>query len=186
MMIIFVLKLVEIGMVSNIKGLGTKNGLNIKSATNRGGIVEDIYLENIKMDSVRTFMQVGMNWNPAYSYSKLPKEFNFDSIPEHWKKMLHKVEPASKGIPTFRNITLNNINVKGAKTAINVSGIEKSIIKNITLNNVYIEAEKAGQIKYSEHWDLNNVKIIAKDSSKITLKNTSKINFPESVYSKSN
>jgi len=172
--------------VSNIKGLGTKNGLNIKSATNRGGIVEDIYLENIKMDSVRTFMQVGMNWNPAYSYSKLPKEFTYDSIPEHWKKMLHKVEPPSKGIPTFRNITLNNINVKGAKTAINVSGIEKSIIKNVTLNNVYIEAEKAGQVKYSAYWNLNNVKIIAKDASKITLKNTSEINFPESVYLKSN
>lgn len=172
--------------VSNIKGLGTKNGLNIKSATNRGGTVEDIYMENIKMDSVRTFMQVGMNWNPAYSYSKLPKEFNFDSIPEHWKKMLHKVEPPSKGIPTFRNITLNNIDVKGAGTAINVSGIEKSIIKNITLNNVYIEAKKAGQVKYSENWKLNNVKIITADSSKVLLENTSEINFYKSVYLQEN
>ncbi len=167
--------------VSNIKGLGTKNGLNIKSATNRGGTVENIYMENIKMDSVRTFMQVGMNWNPAYSYSKLPDEFNEEEIPVHWKKMLMKVPP-EKGIPTFKNITLNNINVKGAETAINVSGIEQSIVKNVTLNNVSIEAKKAGQISYSAHWELSNVKITAEDGSKVTLKNTSEISFPETVY----
>jgi polygalacturonase len=168
--------------VSNIKGLGTKNGLNMKSATNRGGTVEDIYMENIKMDSVRTFMQVGMNWNPAYSYSKLPEEFNQNEIPEHWKKMLHKVEPPSKGIPTFRNITLSNIHVKGAETAINFSGIEQSIIKNVTLNNVYIEAKTAGQISYSANWNLNNVKIIAQDASKVIIENSEGISFPETVY----
>ncbi|UKM63831.1 glycoside hydrolase family 28 protein [Flavobacteriaceae bacterium GSB9] len=171
--------------VSNIKGMGTKNGLNIKSAMNRGGTVEDIHMENIKMDSVGVFMKVGMNWNPAYSYSQLPEEFNEEDIPIHWKKMLKKVEP-EKGIPTFRNITVNNIDVKGAKTAINVSGLEQSIVENVTLNNVYIEAKKAGQINYSANWSLNNVKIIAEDSSKVALKNTSKIEFPKTVYIKNN
>tara|TARA_R110002050_G_scaffold55296_1_gene124890 strand:+ start:24937 stop:26382 length:1446 start_codon:yes stop_codon:yes gene_type:complete len=162
--------------VSNIKGLGTKNGLNIKSATNRGGTVEDIFMENIQMDSVGTFIEVSMNWNPNYSYSKLPKEFNPDSIPIHWKKMLKKVDP-EKGIPTFKNITISNINVKGAKKAINVNGIEKSIIKNFTLNNVSIQAETAGSINYSENWIINNVNIQTKDSSKVNLKNSSKIDF---------
>lgn len=76
--------------VSNIQGMGARNGLNIKSATTRGGTVEDIYLENIKMDSVGTFMEVSMNWNPTYSYSKLPKEYDINKIPEHWKTMLKK------------------------------------------------------------------------------------------------
>ncbi|WP_308991084.1 glycoside hydrolase family 28 protein [Mariniflexile litorale] len=168
--------------VSNIKGLGTKNGLNIKSATNRGGTVEDIYMENITMEKVGTFMQVGMNWNPAYSYSQLPEEFDEKTIPEHWKKMLHAVEPPSKGIPTFRNITINNIDVKGAKTAINVSGLDNSVIDNITLSNVHIKSETAGQISYSSNWKLNNVKIITKDSSKISIENTTKVDFGESVY----
>lgn len=169
---------------SNIQGFGTKNGLNIKSATNRGGTVEDIYMENINMDSVRTFMEVSMNWNPSYSYSKLPKEFNKDSIPEHWKKMLHKVEPASKGIPTFKNITLYKIHVKGAGKAINVNGLENSIIENVTLNNVSIEAKTAGQINYSSNWVLKNVKIKTVDSTKVLLENSSEVNFPESVYNK--
>ncbi|MBC3846537.1 glycoside hydrolase family 28 protein [Winogradskyella echinorum] len=172
--------------VSNIKGLGTKNGLNIKSATTRGGVVEDIYLENIKMDSVRTFMEVSMNWNPTYSYSKLPKEFNPDSIPVHWKKMLNKVEPESKGIPTFRNITLNNIDVKGAERAINVNGLENSIIENITLIDVSIQAKTAGQINYSANWKLNNVTLKTEDGSKVILKNTDSINFTSKMYKKQN
>lgn len=168
--------------VSNIKGLGTKNGLNIKSATTRGGIVENIYMENIKMEKVGTFMEVSMNWNPKYSYSKLPKEFSKDSIPIHWKKMLTQIEPASKGIPTFRNIYLNNIEVKGAEKAVNVNGLENSIIKNINLTNISIEAEKAGSINFSSQWKISNFKIITKDSSQIILKNTEKITIPSSSY----
>ncbi|KJD34744.1 exo-poly-alpha-D-galacturonosidase [Tamlana nanhaiensis] len=167
--------------VSNIKGFGTKNGLNIKSAVNRGGTVEDIVMENIKMDSVRTFMQVGMNWNPAYSYSKLPEAFNENEIPEHWKKMLKIVTP-EKGIPTFRNISVNNVAIKGAQTAINVNGLEASVIKNVSLSNVSIEAETAGQVSFSEDWTLNNVKIYAKDSTRVTLEHTNGVNFTETVY----
>ncbi|WP_434036501.1 glycoside hydrolase family 28 protein [Formosa sp. 4Alg 33] len=168
--------------VSNIIGLGTKNGLNIKSATTRGGTVEDIYLQNIKMDSVGTFMKVTMNWNPTYSYSKLPKELNQDSIPTHWKKMLKHVEPASKGIPTFKNINLSNIDVKGAKTAINVNGLEASIIENFILKNVSIEAETAGKIHYSKGWTLDNVTIKTKDSSRVSLEHTSNIVFTDKNY----
>lgn len=134
------------------------------------------------MDSVRTFIQIGMNWNPAYSYSELPKEFNADSIPIHWKKLLKKVEPASKGIPTFRNITINNVNVKGAEIAINVNGLENSIINNVTLSNIQINSKTAGQISYTSNWVLNNVKIITEDASKVALKSTTNVVIPEKVY----
>jgi len=169
---------------SNIQGNGTKNGLNIKSATTRGGIVEDIYLENIKMDSVRTFIEVSMNWNPSYSYSKLPKGYDKDSIPEHWEKLLTKVEPEIKGIPKFRDITLYNIDIKGAKKAINVVGLENSMIENITLKDVNIEAETAGKISYSKNWKLENVSIKTKDQSQLTIENSPGVTFMDSLYIK--
>ncbi|WP_339729777.1 glycoside hydrolase family 28 protein [Maribacter stanieri] len=168
---------------SNIKGLGTKNGLNIKSATTRGGTVEDIYLENIQMDSVRTFMEVSMNWNPTYSYSKLPEEFDPEEIPVHWKKMLNKVEPESKGIPHFKNITLRNIQVKGAKKAINVKGLANSTVEQITLDNVHIEAETAGDIQYSKNWSLTNVSLDTEDGLPLTIENSPGVIFPTSTYS---
>ncbi|MBZ9630080.1 glycoside hydrolase family 28 protein [Salegentibacter sp. LM13S] len=168
--------------VSNVKGIGTSNGLNIKSAMTRGGTVEDIYLQDIEMDSVRTFIEVSMNWNPSYSYTKLPEGYDIDSVPERWQTLLKKVEPKSKGIPTFKNIYLSNIDVKGVQRAINVNGLEESYIDNFYLNNVSIQAETAGHISYSRNWNLEDVTIKTLDSSRVKLNHTSGINFSDEVY----
>ncbi|MBD0724244.1 exo-poly-alpha-D-galacturonosidase [Flavobacterium sp. L1I52] len=162
---------------SNIQGFGTKNGLNIKSATNRGGTVEDVYLENIKMESVGTFITISMNWNPAYSYSKLPEGYTEESLPPHWKKMLNKVEPESKGIPTFKNIYLKNIDIKGAKKAISVSGLKESIVENVHLKNVQITAQTAGSINFSQNWFLDDVSINALDNSTLKIENSTNVDF---------
>lgn len=162
---------------SNIQGYGTKNGLNIKSATNRGGTVEDVYMENIKMESVGTFITISMNWNPAYSYSKLPDGYTEESLPTHWKKMLTKVEPESRGIPTFKNIYLKNIAITGAKKAISVAGLKESIVENVNLKNVHISAETAGSISYSSNWNLENVSIQALDHSTLKIENSKNVDF---------
>ncbi|MFV8325336.1 glycoside hydrolase family 28 protein [Flavobacterium sp. ZS1P14] len=162
---------------SNITGDGTSNGLNIKSASTRGGTVEDVLMENIKMENIRTFLQISMNWNPSYSYSKLPDGYTEETLPEHWKKMLTKVAPASKGIPHFKNITLKNIDVKKVGKAISVEGMAASTIENITLDNVYIQAGTAGRIAYSSNWALRNVAIETNDGSKVSVENSTNINF---------
>jgi len=168
--------------VSNIKGLGTKNGLNIKSATNRGGTVEDVYMQNIQMDSVRTFMEVSMNWNPSYSYSKLPEGYDYDSIPQRWKTMLMEVDPPEKGIPTFKDITLYNIDVKGAQRAINVNGMEQSLVENITLKDVHIQAAEAGQITHSTNWNIENVSLDIDNASTLKIENSPGVTFSDSLY----
>tara|TARA_R110000751_G_scaffold1474_4_gene5554 strand:+ start:18124 stop:19608 length:1485 start_codon:yes stop_codon:yes gene_type:complete len=170
--------------VSNIKGLGTKNGLNIKSATNRGGTVEDVYMQNIQMDSVRTFMEVSMNWNPSYSYSKLPEGYDAETIPQRWKTLLMEVDPPKKGIPTFKNITLYNIDVKGAQRAINVNGMEQSLVENITLKDVHIQAEEAGQITHSTNWDIENVSLSINDGSTLKIENSPGVVISDSLYRK--
>lgn len=160
---------------SNIQGSGTKNCLNIKSAITRGGTVEHIVLENVKMDSVGVALQVNMNWNPSYSYSKLPEGYNYEDIPNHWKKLLQSVEPAERGIPTFRNITMRNVHIKGANRAINVEGLPSSWVEQITLQNVSIEAKEAGKIRYSKNWDIQDFQLQTKDGSAIEKENTENI-----------
>lgn len=167
---------------SNIKGLGTKNGLNVKSAITRGGTVEDIYLENIEMDSVRTFIEVSMNWNPSYSYSKLPEGYDIDSVPKRWRTLLKEVKPKSKGIPTFKDISLYNIEVRGAKRAINVNGLENSYITNFNLKDVHIQAATAGQINYSKNWNLEKVSLKTDDNSKVKIENSPGVQIPDSLY----
>ena len=77
-------------LATDLIAMGTGNGFHIKSATTRGGTVEDIHFQNITMDSVGNAFMFTMNWNPTYSYSSLPKEYNYDSIPAHWKTLLQK------------------------------------------------------------------------------------------------
>ncbi|MDC6367634.1 MULTISPECIES: glycoside hydrolase family 28 protein [Flavobacteriaceae] len=151
---------------SNIRGNGTDAGLKLKSATTRGGVVEDIVFENMKMDSVNTFLSISMNWNPSYSYSKLPEGYDIDKVPAHWKTML-QVVPEEKGIPKFRDIKINNVEVRNAKTAINVSGLEVSQINAIHMNNVTVNAITAGNIAYSDDWSVHNVRLQISDSSKV-------------------
>jgi hypothetical protein len=129
------------------------------------------------MDSVGNAFLYTMNWNPAYSYSTLPAGYNYDSIPAHWKVMLHKVEPAEKGVPHFKDIYVSNVKVKYAKKAMNASGDEKSILQNFNFNNVNVNAATAGDIGYAENWNMKNVTIKAIDKSKVVVKNSTGVNF---------
>ena len=154
---------------------GTGNGFHIKSATTRGGTVEDIHFQNATMDSVGNAFMFTMNWNPSYSYSSLPAGYNYDSIPSHWKTLLHKVEPEEKGIPKFRNIYVSGVIVKQTAKAINASGLSQSTLDNFNFNNVIINANSAGSIDHAEKWALKNVFINTKDHSTVGIKNSTGI-----------
>jgi polygalacturonase len=164
-------------LAENLVAKGTGNGFHMKSATTRGGTVEDIYFRNVVMDSVGNAFMYTMNWNPAYSYSTLPAGYNYDSIPAHWKTMLQKVEPAEKGIPKFKDIYVSNIVVKKSAKAINAGGLEQSTLENFTFSNVNVIATTAGEIIYADRWQSNNVTITAKDGSTVSVKNSKNVSF---------
>ncbi len=153
-------------LAKNLKANGTGVGIRFKSATNRGGTVEDIYIDNLEMSNIGTALEITPNWNPSYSYSTLPAGYDINTVPEHWKKMLQPVDP-EKGIPHFKDVYISNIKVDGARKAIFADGLKQELLKNFHLTNVNITANTAGSIKNASNWSFNNVSIQSKDHSKI-------------------
>jgi polygalacturonase len=145
-------------LATDLTARNTDNGLRIKSATTRGGTLENIYFQNSKLDSVKNVFQFNLNWYPAYSYSELPKGYTYDNIPAHWKSMLQKVEPAEKGIPHARNFFINNIVATNASNAFTAAGLEQSLISNFIFTNCTITAVNFGTLEFTSEWKFNNMK----------------------------
>ncbi|MFT4093967.1 MAG: glycoside hydrolase family 28 protein [Niabella sp.] len=154
-------------LATDLVARNTDNGLRIKSATTRGGTVEDIYFQNIVLDSVNNAFQFNLNWYPAYSYSALPQGYTYETIPAHWKAMLQKVEPADKGIPHARDFYIENIQAAHANNAIVAGGLPQSLISNFHFKNCKIDARAMSEAEYIDNWTFDHVNIsISKKSEK--------------------
>jgi hypothetical protein len=146
-------------MATDLIAKNTDNGLRLKSATTRGGTVEDIYFQNITMDSVKNVCWFTLNWYPAYSYSELPKGYVYDSVPAHWKSMLQKVTPPEKGTPHAKDFYISNIKATHSVNAFGGTGLEQSLLSNFVYSNCVITSVNIGQVDYTKGWKFNNVVI---------------------------
>ena len=144
-------------LATELYAKNTDNGLRIKSATTRGGTVEDIYFTNSVLDSVKNVFQFNLNWYPAYSYAELPKGYNYDSLPQHWKALLQHVEPPERGIPYAKDFYISNIKATNATNAFTAAGLEQSLISNFKFTDCIISAVNMGTLEFTKDWSFNNV-----------------------------
>ena len=159
-------------LATDLVAKGTGNGFHIKSAITRGGGVEDIHLQNIQMDSVGNAFLFTMNWNPSYSYSTLPAGYNIDSVPAHWKTMLHKIEPPEKGIPHFSNVYVSNITVASARKVFMAEGMKESPLLNFNFSQLNIKGDAQGSVSYANGWTFDHVMINTKNETPLAVKNS--------------
>lgn len=144
----------------NLRAKGTSNVLRLKSAMNRGGVVENIFLAQVEADSVGTVLAADLNWNPSYSYSRLPARYAGQEIPEHWVTMLTPVEPKEKGYPRFRDVYVSDIQVRGARQFISAAGGNTGLrLENFHLHGIDASVRKAGRIKLSENFTLTDIRL---------------------------
>jgi polygalacturonase len=144
-------------LATDLFARNTDNGLRIKSATTRGGTIEDIYFQNSVLDSVKNVFQFNLNWYPAYSYAELPKGYTYDSLPQHWKALLQKVTPAEKGIPYAKDFYVSNIKATNSGNAFTAAGLEQSLISHFVFTNCTISAINIGTMEFTKGWVFNNM-----------------------------
>ena len=160
----------------NLKANGTSCGLRFKSTTQRGGSIEDIYLGNIEMNNVTRPFIVDLNWNPAYSNSVLPAEYEGKEIPIHWTKLITPVPP-EQGTPKFKDMYIKNVTVQNGRSCLSVSALEQGTIDNIHFENVTMHAATAGTVKYAKNWTFKQFSYSTDDGSRITVENCEGVNF---------
>ena len=144
-------------------------GILFKSAATRGGTVEDISIHDIDMHGVPTAFSINFNWNPSYSYAKIPE--GTANVPEYYTVLAQPVPP-EKGIPHLRNVRISNLKATGSRQAFSVAAYPSSPLQDVTFRNIDIQAQRAGEILNAEDWKFENVRVVTSDRSVVTVKDS--------------
>jgi len=121
--------------ISNCIFDGTDRGIRIKSARGRGGVVEEIRVDNIIMKNIREQAIV-----LDLQYAKT------------------QPEPVSERTPRFRNIHFSDITAEGNQAAF-LNGLAEMPIENITFSNINITAKTGFTIKEAKNIEFHNVQV---------------------------
>lgn len=148
--------------VANCKFLGTDVGLRFKSKRGRGGVVENIFIENIAMMDIVTEPLLF----DLYYGGKSAVEAQNDTIVA--KPVLPKVDETT---PTFRNIHIKNISCSGANRALYFNGLPENPIEGIYVENATITSLRGGEIKESKHIVLKNIVIKSSEGPELKILN---------------
>lgn len=150
---------------------GAPAGILFKSASTRGGVIEDIDIRNVEMTGVATPLSVTLNWNPAYSYAKIPE--GVKDYPAYWRILTEPVPP-EKGLPHFRDVRIAGVKATGAQRAFQVSSYADSPLVGFHLRDIDVEARSAGSIANAEQWTFTNVKLKTPDGATLAIPQTAK------------
>lgn len=137
--------------IHNIRYNKTLFGFRIKSARTRGGLISDIQVENLVMKNVMEPFSWQLDWNPDYSYCRIPETYK-GHIPERWNLLAKEVKP-ELGMPKVENIWVKNVRAEADRhmhpesSAFMIDGYEESPMKNICLEDISVEARRFGHIR---------------------------------------
>lgn len=147
-------------------------GILFKSASTRGGTIQNIVIHDIVMHDVPTPIGITLNWNPSYSYAKIPADVK--EVPDYWRVLAEPV-PHDKGLPHFRDVHIYNIKATGAKKAFAVSSYPDAPLIDFEFKNIDIDAKTAGSIQNAQDWKLTDVRIKTGDGSRLAVKDSTDV-----------
>jgi hypothetical protein len=143
--------------VSNCTFIGSDIGLRFKTTRGRGGLVENIYVNNVNMKDIPAeailFDMYYMAKDPVVlaGEKREPPAVEFKTVDET--------------TPQFRNFFFRNITCNGAAKGIFVRGIPEMHIKNILIENAVIQADEGIDIQEASDITLNNITMIPKNTN---------------------
>lgn len=131
----------------NLTFNGTDCGLRFKSIRGRGGVVENIWMEDIRMNNIPTD---AINFNLYYFGKSLSED-------KETGEVTVAKEPITEETPAFKNMYFKNISVNGAAQALKIMGIPEMPVTNIEFENMIIRSDVGVQINYGSKITFKNL-----------------------------
>ncbi len=141
--------------LTNCRFLGTDVGLRFKSRRGRGGLVENIFVENVSMIDIST------------------DSFLFDLF--YGGKSAVGTPVVTEETPAFRNIHFKNVASVNCRRAMFFNGLPEMPIDNITLENVNVTSRFGAEFSESKNIKLSNVHIKVLEGVPLTFRNVEDI-----------
>ena len=143
-------------LVRNCTFMGTDVGLRFKSRRGRGGVVENIWIENIDMTNI-------------------PGQALLFDLYYGKRDPNAAVPPVNEETPSFRNFTIKNITCRGAGTAMLFNGLPEMNVKNMTVDGAFMQTTKGVVINDSDGITLKNCTVVASEGPTVTVYNAKNV-----------
>ena len=145
--------------VSNCTFIGSDIGLRFKTTRGRGGVVENIYVNNVNMKDIPAEAILFDMYYAAIDPVVLAGEKREPPAVEF--------KTVDETTPQFRNFFFRNITCNGAAKGIFVRGIPEMHIKNILIENAVLQADEGIDIQEASGITLNNITMISKNTNPV-------------------
>jgi pectin methylesterase-like acyl-CoA thioesterase len=119
----------------------TGTAIRIKSARDRGGVIEDITYRDITMKNVETAIYINLFYDDK-TQARYPQS-----------------KPVTGETPMVRNILISNITCENARSAGEITALPEAFATNVTLDNVRITAWTGFSIQDAQGLEFKNVSI---------------------------
>ncbi|MCM1077413.1 MAG: glycoside hydrolase family 28 protein [Bacteroides sp.] len=147
--------------VENCQFTGTDIGLRFKSARGRGGVVKNIFINNISMvDITGDAITFDLYY---WTFGKGPTE----------------IPVADETTPQFKDITINNVTALNSGKALKFNGIPEMPIENINVSNSVFTAREGGLLSESKNIIFHNVLIRPDEGPAMTINNVTDATFTQ-------
>jgi polygalacturonase len=149
--------------VSNCTFIGTDVGLRFKSTRGRGGVVENIYISDIRMTDIPT---QAISFDLYYG-GKSVSEMLADGGQD-----IAQPEPVTIETPQFKNIFIRDVTLKGAQQAIFLQGLPEMNLENIEISDMVLEADNGISVIDADGVKISNVKLVTRNETALEFYNT--------------
>lgn len=164
--------------VSDCQFLGTDVGLRFKSTRGRGGVVENIYIDNMSMFDIQTDV---ITFDLYYGGKSAVEVLNDGDEAKSQKVQKFKVDETT---PCFRNIDIDHVICRTARRAAYFNGLPEMPVQNISIKDLEVNnAEQGIVINRTENVKLENIKVTAKTHT-FDAKNSKNVSVNSKTYKK--